>query len=77
MFLPVENFQEFTAYLDAGEEIGMLQPWETPLPNCENTTHPVPNTSATVNTNSSIARMTGKTPNGTPATTRQAVTTGK
>ena len=50
VFLPVENFQEFTAHLDAGEEIGMLRPLDLPPLCCEDTTHTLPSSTAVVKT---------------------------
>ena len=50
VFLPVENFQEFTAHLDAGEEMGMLRPLGSPPSCCEDTTPTLPSTTATVKT---------------------------
>jgi hypothetical protein len=50
VFLPVENFEEFTAQLDAGEEIGMLRPLDLPPSCCEDTTHTLPSSTAVVKT---------------------------
>ena len=47
--LPVDNFQEFTAHLDAGEEIGVLRPCDSSLISSHSTSPP-PSTAAVVKT---------------------------
>ena len=47
--VPVDNFQEFTAHLDAGEEIGVLRPCDSSLISSHSTSPP-PSTAAVVKT---------------------------
>ena len=47
--LPVHNFQEFTAHLDAGEEIGVLRPCDSSLISSHSTSPP-PSAAAVVKT---------------------------
>ena len=60
--LPIENFQEFTAQLDAGEEIGMLRPLDSPPSLCENTStvDPLPSTTAVVKTTAASPERLGR-----------------